>query len=177
MKMPICIYDIRPLCSIELYCILLANCFVKQQHPYFNRFKKLVINTTRSDIGSKTHFKPLYISYPICCEHFDNTHYVDPAHTSLVPQTIPTIFSSVITNTPQMIAELHLRRCSWRVCAAIACHNTTHNSYVWFFSFFSNENDGDRYVLIVSSIKVMYHKGGRTYVLSQILSVTHPLSR
>ena len=42
-----------------------ANCFVKQQHPYFNRSKKLVINTTRADIGSKRHFKHLYISYPI----------------------------------------------------------------------------------------------------------------
>ena len=30
------------------------------------------------------------------------------------------------------------------------------------------------YVLIVSSMKLMYHKGWRTYVLSQILSVTHP---
>ena len=133
----------------------------------------MVINTTRADVGSKTHFKHLYISYPICCEHFENSHYVDPAHTSLVPQTIPTIFSSGIPNTPQTIAELRPRHCSWRVCAAIACHNTTHNSYVCFFRF-SNENDGDRYVLIVSSMKVMYHKGRRTYVLSQILSVTHP---
>ena len=31
-----------------------------------------------------------------------------------------------------------------------------------------------RYVLIVSSMKLMYHKGWRTNVLSQILSVTHP---
>ena len=82
-----------------------------QQHPYFNRSKKLVINTTRADIGSKTNFKHLYISYPICCEHFENSHYVDPAHTSIVPQTIPTIFSSGIPNPPQMIAELRPRRC------------------------------------------------------------------
>ena len=65
------------------------------------------------------------------------------------------------------------RRCSWRVCAAIACHNNTHNCDVCFFRF-PNENYGDRYVLIVSSMKLMYHKGWRTYVLSQILSVTHP---
>ena len=64
-------------------------------------------------------------------------------------------------------------RCSWRVCAAIACHNNTHNCDVCFFRF-PNENYGDRYVLIVSSMKLMYHKGWRTYVLSQILSVTHP---
>ena len=98
---------------------------------------------------------------------------MDPPHTSLVPQTIPTIFSSGIPNTPQMIAGLRLRRCSWRVCAAIACHNNTHNCDVCFFRF-PNENYGDRYVLIVSSMKLMYHKGWRTYVLSQILSVTHP---
>ena len=39
---------------------------------------------------------------------------------------------------------------------------------------FPKQNYGDRYVLIVSSMKLMYHKGWRTYVLSQILSVTHP---
>ena len=44
---------------------------------------------------------------------------------------------------------------------------------VCFFRF-PNENYGDRYVLIVSSMKLMYHKGWRTNVLSQILSVTHP---
>ena len=44
---------------------------------------------------------------------------------------------------------------------------------VCFFRF-PNENYGDRYVLIVSSMKLMYHKGWRTYVLSQILSATHP---
>ena len=68
---------------------------------------------------------------------------------------------------------LRPRRCSWRVCAAIACHNNTHNCDVCFFRF-PNETYGDRYVLIVSSMKLMYHKGWRTYVLSQILSVTHP---
>ena len=26
-----------------------------------------------------------------------------------------------------MIAGLRTRHCSWRVCAAIACHNNTHN--------------------------------------------------
>ena len=135
-----------------------ANCFVKQQHPYFNRPKKLVINSTRAAFGSNTHFKHLYISYPICCEHFENSHYVDPAHTSLVPQTIPTICSSGIPNPSQMIDGRRPRRCSWRVCAAIAWHNTTHNSDVCFFHF-PNENDGDMYVLIVSSMKVMYHKG------------------
>ena len=51
--------------------------------------------------------------------------------------------------------------------------NNTHNCDVCFFRF-PNENYGDRYVLIVSSMKLMYHKGWRTYVLSQILSVTHP---
>ena len=91
-------------------------------------------------------------------------------HTSLVPQTIPTIFSSGIPNPPQMIAGLRPRPCSWRVCTAIACHNITHNCDVCFFRF----PNGDRYVLIVSSMKLMYHKGWRTYVLSQILSVTHP---
>ena len=55
---------------------------------------------------------------PFCCEHFENSHYVDPAHTWLVPQTIPTIFSSGIPNPPQMIAELRPRRCSWRVTDA-----------------------------------------------------------
>ena len=98
---------------------------------------------------------------------------MDPPHTLLVPQTIPTIFSSDIPNPPQMIAGLRPRRCSWRVCAAIACHNNTHNCDVCFFRF-PNENYGDRNVLIVSSMKLMYHKGWRTYVLSQILSVTHP---
>ena len=132
-----------------------------------------LVNTTRADVGSKTHFKHLYISYPICCEHFENSQYVDPAHRSLVPQTFPTIFSSGIPIPAQMIAGLRPRRCSWRMCAAIACHNTTHNSDVCFFHF-PNEDDGDRYVLIVSSMKVMYHKCWRTYVLSQILSVTHP---
>ena len=82
------------------------------------------------------------------------------------------MFSSGIPNPPQMIAGLRPRRCSWRVCAAIACNNT-HNCDVCFFRF-PNENYGDRYVLIVSSMKLMYHKGWRTYVLSQILSVTHP---
>ena len=91
----------------------------------------------------------------------------------LVPQTIPTIFSSGIPNPPQMIAGLRPRHCSWHVCAAIACHNNTHNCDVCFFRF-PNENYGDRYVLIVSSMKLMYHKGWRTNVLSQILSVTHP---
>ena len=71
------------------------------------------------------------------------------------------------------LAGLRTRHCSWRVCAAIACHNNTHNCDVCFFRF-PNENYGDRYVLIVSSMKLMYHKGWRTYVLSQILSVTHP---
>ena len=98
---------------------------------------------------------------------------MDPPHTSLVPQTIPTIFSSGIPNSPQMIAGLRPWRCSWRVCAAIACHNNTHNCDVCFFRF-PNENYGDRYVLIVSSMKLMYHKDWRTDVLSQILSVTHP---
>ena len=56
---------------------------------------------------------------------------------------------------------------------SIACHNNTHNCDVCFFRF-PNENYGDRYVLIVSSMKLMYHKGWRTNVLSQILSVTHP---
>ena len=84
------------------------------------------------------------------------------------------IFSSGIPiPPPKMIAGLRPRRCSWRVCAAIACHNNTHNCDVCFFRF-PNENYGDRYVLIVSSMKLMYHKGWRTYVLSQILSVTHP---
>ena len=105
--------------------------------------------------------------YPVCfqwhfmkmrCEHFENSHYVEPPHTSLVPQTIPTKFSSGIPNPPQMIAGLRPRRCSWRVCAAIACHNNTHNCDVCFFRF-PNENYGDRYVLIVSSMKLMYHKG------------------
>ena len=104
-----------------------ANCFAKQQHPYFNWSKKLVINSTRADVGSKTHFKHLYLSYPMCCGHFENSHYVDPAHTSLVPQTITTIFSSGIPNPPQMIDGLRPRRCSWRVWAGIAWHNTTHN--------------------------------------------------
>ena len=97
-----------------------------------------------------------------------------PHFTSLVPQTIPTIFSSGIPNPPQMIDGLRPRHCSWCVCAEIACHNNTpHNCDVCFFRF-PNENYGDRYVLIVSSMKLMYHKGWRTYVLSQILSVTHP---
>ena len=96
-----------------------------------------------------------------------------PPHTSLVPQTIPTIFSSGIPNPPQMIDGLRPKRCSWRVCAAIACHNYTHNCDVCFFRF-PNENYGDRYVLMMSSMKLMYRKGWRTYVLSQILSVTHP---
>ena len=98
---------------------------------------------------------------------------VDPPHTLLVPHTIPTIFSSGIPNPPQMIAGLRPRLCSWRVCAAIACHNNTHNCDVCVFRF-PNENYGDWYVLIVSPMKLMYHKGWRTYDLSQILSVTHP---
>ena len=81
-------------------------------------------------------------------------YYVDPPHTSLVPQTIPNIFSSGIPNLPQMIAGLRPRHCSWRVCAAIACHNNTHNCDVCFFRF-PNENYGDRYVLIMSSMKLM----------------------
>ena len=82
-------------------------------------------------------------------------------------------FPLAFQTCPQMIAGLRPRRCSWRVCAAIACHNNTHNCDFCFFRF-PNENYGDRYVLIVSSMKLMYHKGRRTYVLSQILSVTHP---
>ena len=60
---------------------------------------------------------------------------MDPPHTSLVPQAIPTIFSSGIPNPPQKIAGLRLRRCSWRVCAAITCHNNTHNCDVLLLSF------------------------------------------
>ena len=45
--------------------------------------------------------------------------YVDPPHTSLVPQTIPTIFSSGIPNPPQMIAGLRPRHCSW---ARVRCN-------------------------------------------------------
>ena len=75
----------------------------------------------------------------------------------------------------RMIAGLRPRRGSWRVCAAIAFHKNTHNCDVCFYRF-PNENYGDRCVLIVSSMKLMYHKGWRTYVLSQILSVTHPPS-
>ena len=59
-------------------------------------------------------------------------------------------FSSGIPDPPKMIAGLRSRRCSWRVCAAIACHNNKHNCNVCFFRF-PNENYGDRYVLIVSS--------------------------
>ena len=45
-----------------------------------------------------------------------------------------------------------------RGCAAIGCNNTRCNSEVRFFRF-PNEKDRDRYILIVSSMKVLYHKG------------------
>ena len=45
---------------------------------------------------------------------------------------------------PPMIAGLRPRHCSWRVCAAIACHNNTHYCDVCFFRF-PSENYGDRY--------------------------------
>ena len=82
-------------------------------------------------------------------------------------------FPLAFQNPSQMIAGLRPRRFSRRMCAAIACHNNTHNCDVSFFRF-PNENYGDRYVLIVSSMKLMYHKGRRAYVSSHILSVTHP---
>ena len=57
--------------------------------------------------------------------------------------------------------------------ARVPCNCLPQQHDVLFFRF-PNENYGDIYVLIVSSMKLMYHKGWRTYVLSQILSVTHP---
>ena len=84
------------------------------------------------------------------------------------------------TNNPDYIFLWHSKPAPddrWASSMALqlahdACHINTHNCVVCFFRF-PNENYGDRYVLIVSSMKLMYHKGWRTYVLSQILSVTH----
>ena len=68
----------------------------------FNRSKKWVVNTRRGDLGSKT-AKQLYNSYRrICSDHFEDSQYMDPAHTSLMPHAIPTIFRS-IPNPPNMI--------------------------------------------------------------------------
>ena len=38
-------------------------------------------------IGSKT-AKQLYNSYQICSDHFEDSQYMDPAHTSLMPHAI-----------------------------------------------------------------------------------------
>ena len=46
-----------------------------------------------------------------------------------------------------MITGVRPKRRRGKVCAAITCYNTAHNSDVRFFRF-PNENDGDRYVLI-----------------------------
>ena len=73
--------------------------------------------------------------------------------------TRPAPYFTYATNNPDYIFLWHSKPAPvWCVC---------------FFRF-PNENYGDRYVLIVSSMKPLYHKGWRTYVLSQILSVTHP---
>ena len=53
----------------------------------FNRSKKWVINTRPGDLGSKT-AKQLYNSYQICSDHFEDSQYMDPAHTSLMPHAI-----------------------------------------------------------------------------------------
>ena len=51
--------------------------------PPLNRSKKWVIHTRPGDLGSKT-AKQLYNSYQICSDHFEDSQYMDPAHTSLI---------------------------------------------------------------------------------------------
>ena len=54
--------------------------------PPLNRSKNWVIHTRPGDLGSKT-AKQLYNSYQICSDHFEDSQYMDPAHTSLMPHT------------------------------------------------------------------------------------------
>ena len=55
--------------------------------PPLNRTKKWVIHTRPGDLGSKT-AKQLYNSYQICSDHFEDSQYMDPAHTSLMPHAL-----------------------------------------------------------------------------------------
>ena len=45
------------------------------------------VKTNLGDLGSKT-AKQLYNSYQICSDHFEDSQYMDPAHTSLMPHAI-----------------------------------------------------------------------------------------
>ena len=53
----------------------------------FNRSKKWVIHTRPGGLGSKPTTQ-LYNSYQICSDHFEDSQYMDPAHTSLMPHAI-----------------------------------------------------------------------------------------
>ena len=52
-------------------------------------WRSLIANpdTRPCDLGSKT-AKQLYNSYQICSDHFEDSQYMDPAHTSLMPHAI-----------------------------------------------------------------------------------------
>ena len=49
--------------------------------------RKTFIVLAPGDLGSKT-AKQLYNSYQICSDHFEDSQYMDPAHTSLMPHAI-----------------------------------------------------------------------------------------
>ena len=53
----------------------------------FQEVQEMGRNTRPGDIGSKT-AKQLYNSYQICSGHFEDSQYMDTAHTSLMPHAI-----------------------------------------------------------------------------------------
>ena len=103
--------------------------------------------------------------------HFENSHYVDPAHISLCHKQFRLYVHLAFQKPPLMIAELRPRRCSWRVCAANACHSTSHNSDVCFFRF-TKENDEDRCVLCTNCV---IHESYVSQRLTNLCFVTNPI--